>query len=82
VLHVRVLPEPRVPVADERAFRALVLAAFAQRRKTLVNAVAGGLGLDPERVRRAAEEAGIDPGRRAETVTIPEFARLGCRISS
>jgi 16S rRNA (adenine1518-N6/adenine1519-N6)-dimethyltransferase len=81
VLHLRVLGAPRVPLADERRFRAVVRAAFSQRRKTLANAVSGGLGIGPEEVRRAAEAEGIDPGRRAETLTIPEFASLAARLS-
>ncbi len=82
VLHLRVLPAPRVPLADERRFHVIVRAAFAQRRKTLANALAGGLGLSQERVRQAAEAAGIDPGRRAETLTILEFAGLVVPLSS
>lgn len=81
VLHLRTRAEPRVPPADERRFASVVRAAFAQRRKTLANALAGGLGLPPERVRAAAAAAGIDPVRRAETLTIPEFATLAARLS-
>jgi 16S rRNA (adenine1518-N6/adenine1519-N6)-dimethyltransferase len=81
VLHLRMRAEPRVPLADERRFASVVRAAFAQRRKTLANALAGGLGLPPERVRAAAAAAGIDPVRRAETLTIPEFATLTARLS-
>jgi 16S rRNA (adenine1518-N6/adenine1519-N6)-dimethyltransferase len=81
VVHVRPLPELRVPIADEARFRAVVRSAFAQRRKTLGNALAGGLGLPVELVRCASEEVGIDPGRRAETLTIVEFARLAARLS-
>ena len=81
VLHLRVLAEPRVPLADERRFHVVVRAAFAQRRKTLANALAAGLGLPGDRVRAAAEGAGVDPGRRAETLTIPEFAALAARLS-
>jgi 16S rRNA (adenine1518-N6/adenine1519-N6)-dimethyltransferase len=80
VIHLRVLPRPRVPVEDERRFHAVVRAAFAQRRKTLANAVAGSLGLPVERVREAAESAGLDPGRRAETLTILEFFGLAQRL--
>src|SRR2546429_6751025 len=45
VLHLRVRPGPGVPLADERRFHADVRAAFAQRRKTLPNALDLGLGL-------------------------------------
>lgn len=81
VLHLRTLPGPRVPLTDERRFQVIVRAAFAQRRKTLANALAAGLGMPAERVRAAAEAAGIDARRRAETLTIPEFAELGTRLS-
>jgi 16S rRNA (adenine1518-N6/adenine1519-N6)-dimethyltransferase len=80
VVHLVVRSEPRVALADERRFQAVVRAAFAQRRKTLANTLGGGLGLAPEVVRRAAEAAGVDPGRRAETLEIEEFARLAARL--
>jgi 16S rRNA (adenine1518-N6/adenine1519-N6)-dimethyltransferase len=80
VLHLRVLPQPRVPLADEHRFAGVVRAAFAQRRKTLANTLAGSLGIAPHQVRAAAEAAGIDAGRRAETLTIPEFAALASRL--
>jgi 16S rRNA (adenine1518-N6/adenine1519-N6)-dimethyltransferase len=76
VLAIRPLAAPRVPVADPRRFEAVVLAAFAQRRKTLANALAAGLDKPVEEARRAALAAGIDPRRRAETLTILEFAAL------
>jgi 16S rRNA (adenine1518-N6/adenine1519-N6)-dimethyltransferase len=81
VLHLRVLPEPRVAVQDERRFSTVVRAAFAHRRKTLTNALASSLGVPADRVRAAVEAAGIDPGRRAETLTIPEFAALAGQLS-
>ena len=81
VLHLRALPAARVAVADERRFERVVRAAFAQRRKMLVNALAAGLGLSQGAVRTAAAGAGVDPGRRAETLTILDFARLAERLS-
>lgn len=80
VLLLHPLPAPRVPVADERRFHVVVRSAFAQRRKTLANALAGGLGLAAERIRAGAEAAGVDPGRRAETLTLAEFARLAAAL--
>ena len=80
VLHLRVLPAPCVPVADEGKFRGVVKAAFAQRRKTLANTLAGGLGLPVKAVRPRLEAAGIDPARRAETLSIDEFARVASAL--
>lgn len=70
--------EPRdLPVAEETpVFRALVSGAFAQRRKKLRNAWSGVTGADPERIRRAAERAGVDLDARGETLDVQQFARM------
>lgn len=81
VVRLDVLPEPRVTLADEHRFHVVVRAAFGQRRKTLANALASGLGVSVDKARNAATLAGIDPRRRAETLTIVEFARLVARLS-
>jgi 16S rRNA (adenine1518-N6/adenine1519-N6)-dimethyltransferase len=75
---VRAVPrrESRVPAEIEPRFREVVRAAFARRRKTLANALAGGLGLSLGAAREAATRSGVDPGRRAETLTIAEFVAL------
>ncbi len=76
VLHLRVLAAPRVPVGDERRFHRFVKAAFSQRRKTLANALAGGLGVSVATARQWLAAAGIDGGRRAETLSLEEFSCL------
>jgi 16S rRNA (adenine1518-N6/adenine1519-N6)-dimethyltransferase len=81
VLHLRPHPAPPVPVADPARFAAVVRAAFGQRRKSLANALAAGLGLSAERARHLAQAAGIDPGRRAETLSLGEYARLAAVFS-
>jgi 16S rRNA (adenine1518-N6/adenine1519-N6)-dimethyltransferase len=60
----------------------VVRAAFGQRRKSLANALAAGLGLGAERARRLIQAADIDPGRRAETLSLAEFARLAAAPES
>lgn len=77
VVRLTVRPEPAVAVRDEEAFFKVVRASFGQRRKTLLNALAGSaLGLHREACQRALENAGIDPGRRGETLSLVEFAAL------
>jgi 16S rRNA (adenine1518-N6/adenine1519-N6)-dimethyltransferase len=76
VIHLRRRAAPPVPIAEPAHFRAVVRAAFAQRRKNLANALAAGLGGGAERARLRVAAAGIDPGRRAETLSLAEFARL------
>jgi 16S rRNA (adenine1518-N6/adenine1519-N6)-dimethyltransferase len=74
-LNLRFRP-PAVPLRDEQVFEAMVRSMFMQRRKTLANALApfaSGRGLDS---RAALAAAGIDPGRRAETLQLTELARL------
>ncbi len=80
VLRLTPLPAPRADLADEGRFEAVVRAAFAQRRKTLANALAAGLGLPVGAAREAATSAGVDPGRRAETLNIQEFAEVARRL--
>jgi len=80
VLHLRVLRAPRVPLADPRRFESVVRAAFAQRRKMLANALGAGLGLPLDSVRRGAAAAGVDPTRRAETLSLSEFAALATAL--
>ena len=77
VVRLSVRTEPAVAVRDEDMFFNIVRSAFGKRRKTLLNSLAGsGLGIDRETCLRALQNAGIDPGRRGETLSIAEFALL------
>lgn len=74
---VRLRPHAVPPVAALRAaFLRVVRAAFGQRRKTLLNALAAGLACDREDVRAALAAAGLDPERRGETLSLAEFDTL------
>lgn len=61
---------------DKKDFFRVVTAAFSQRRKTLGNSLAGGLGLRKEEVIERLQNAGISDGRRAESLSIEEFQVL------
>lgn len=74
VVRLRMLAEPRAPIADEEHYADVVHAAFGQRRKTLRNALRARH--DEAVVDAALSAAGIDGARRGETLTIAEFARL------
>ena len=65
-------------IEDEQAFWQLVREAFAQKRKTLVNNWKSRC--DPERLRRAMAELGIDSRARAETLSLVQFAALARTI--
>ncbi|HCE18298.1 MAG TPA: ribosomal RNA small subunit methyltransferase A [Anaerolinea thermolimosa] len=59
----------------EGIFR-MAKAGFSQKRKTLRNALAGGLQISTAESGALLERAGIDPQRRAETLTLEEWAAL------
>jgi 16S rRNA (adenine1518-N6/adenine1519-N6)-dimethyltransferase len=63
------------PPGERTAVFAVIDAAFAQRRKVLRSALAGwaGSAAEAETILRAA---GVDPGARAETLAIADFARV------
>lgn len=76
VVRVDLLPEPRLPVSHLKLFFRLAKAGFSQKRKTLRNSIAGGMALEPGLTAEILHQAGIDPQRRAETVSIEEWGRL------
>lgn len=66
-----------VAVREEAVFFRLMHAGFGKRRKTLLNALAGGeIGLEKADAERLLHRAGIDPTRRGETLTLEEWAHL------
>lgn len=75
---IRMTPRSAPPegVSDQRAFFRVVRAAFGQRRKTLLNALSAGLGLDKEQVRCAIYRCDLPETIRGERLGIPEFAAL------
>ncbi len=78
VLHMRMLERPAVTVADEKTFFRVVRTSFSQRRKTLSNALKSFGG----NIKELLIKAGIDPGRRAETLSLEEFAVLSDSLSN
>lgn len=67
--------QPPVQVEDEALFFRVVKAAFSLRRKMLNNSLKN-MGLKSEQVAKWLELAGVDGKRRAETLTLEEFAAL------
>ena len=67
---------PPVEVPDEKTFFKVVAAAFSVRRKMLNNSLKNMGGLTGEQVKAWLDRAGIDGKRRAETLSLEEFATL------
>lgn len=78
VICLSLLGPPRVIVEDEKFFFSVVKAAFAQRRKTLSNALcnSGIIGLSKEQLKQVFLEVNIDENIRGERLSIEQFAEL------
>jgi 16S rRNA (adenine1518-N6/adenine1519-N6)-dimethyltransferase len=76
VVRIRVFDRPPVEVDDVDRFFQVVRAGFGQKRKQLRNALAAGLHRPPEDVAARLTGAGIDPRRRAETLSLAEWAAV------
>jgi 16S rRNA (adenine1518-N6/adenine1519-N6)-dimethyltransferase len=82
VIGIRRREQPLVALGDAQLFKRVVKAAFAQRRKTLGNNLHNGLELDRARLAKVEQASGIDLRRRAETLSVVEFALLANSISN
>jgi len=76
VIVIDLYPQPRLPADDLARFFRLAKAGFSQKRKTLRNALAGGLACQPGQAEALLRNAGLDPQRRAETLALDEWGRL------
>ena len=80
VIRLRRRAERPVQVNDEVLMFKIIRAAFNQRRKTLVNALSSGLGLDKAEVEQCLEKCGFDTKIRGETLDIGSFAKIADEI--
>jgi len=76
VLSIELYEEPIVPSGSLDLFFKLAHAGFAQKRKTLRNTLATGMNESPAWAERLLTTAGIDPQRRAETLSMQEWKQL------
>ncbi len=76
VVRIEIYPDPMIERGLLPRFFALIKAGFAQRRKTLRNALAAGLRISPAESAALLTDAELDPRRRAETLSIEDWDRL------
>ena len=76
VLNLHIRKEKPVELIDEKMFVACIKSGFGQRRKTLLNSLTGMAGLSKEEIKAVLSAAEIDPIRRAETLSMEEFAAI------
>jgi 16S rRNA (adenine1518-N6/adenine1519-N6)-dimethyltransferase len=67
---------PPVDVPDDASFFAVARAGFSQKRKQLKNALGDGLAIGAEAAEALCAQASIDGRRRAETLSLVEWAAL------
>ncbi|MBI1279150.1 MAG: ribosomal RNA small subunit methyltransferase A [Anaerolineaceae bacterium] len=76
VVRIDIYDKPIVDISDYKTFFRVVRAGFGQKRKQLKNALSSGLGLDAEKTAFVFDTSKIDSRRRAETLTLDEWAVL------
>jgi 16S rRNA (adenine1518-N6/adenine1519-N6)-dimethyltransferase len=76
VLCIEIYQQPVIPPENLEQFFLVIKAGFSQKRKTLRNALSGGLQIAPGAAEDLLARAGIDPQRRAETLGLEEWGRL------
>lgn len=76
VVRLDVSPEPKVPRPSLDLFFRLARAGFGQKRKMLRNALSGGMAWEKKEAEDVLQAAGIDPMRRAETLSLGEWGQL------
>ena len=81
VLKLTMRREPVCEILDEKLFFRVVRSSFAQRRKTLLNGLSGGISeLNKEQLAGVIEHCGLPAAVRGETLDIPGFAAVANEI--
>jgi len=81
VVRVDLYEEPVISAPLLDLFFRLAKAGFSQKRKTLRNSLAGGMHWNTQETGELLQSTGIDPMRRAETLTLEEWGKLAERVS-
>jgi len=76
VVRVDLYPQPLIPAPLLERFFRLAKAGFSQKRKTLRNSLSAGLAISTMEAGQMLERAGVDPQRRAETLSLDEWGKL------
>lgn len=76
VLALRFRENPLFADVDTKQFFRIVRAGFSQKRKTLLNALSGGLAISKDQAREVLAAAGIDPSTRAQALSLDQWHAL------
>ncbi len=81
VIRLDIRDKRPVELTDEKIFFETIRSGFGQRRKMLLNSLTGVRGMPKERIAEVLSSAGIDGSRRAETLSLTEFAAVANEIA-
>ena len=76
VVRIDIYDQPVLPSAQIEQFFQLAQAGFSQKRKTIRNSLSTGLNIPANKAEALINSAGIDPQRRAETLSLSEWQKL------
>ncbi len=76
VIRLQIRQTPPVALHSDDVFFKVVKAAFAQRRKTLLNTLSHNLKIDKPTITQTLESVGIAPSQRAEQLSIKDFGTI------
>lgn len=76
IIRIDIYDQPLISADMLDTFFKLIKAGFSQKRKTLRNSLSSGLHIKPVDAESLLMSAGIDPMRRAETLSIEEWKQL------
>lgn len=75
------LREPEHMPRNEKMLFRVIKAAFAQRRKTVLNSISSSMSLDKSELSDILMTAGVEPTARAEKLTLDDFIRIADALS-
>ena len=81
VIRMKRREKPPVKVIDEKQMFSIIRSSFNFRRKTLVNAMNSGMGIEKEKTAEVLNQLGIDEKVRGEALSIVEFAQISDKLS-
>lgn len=81
ILRIDTYPQPAVKTPSDELFFKVVKAGFSQKRKQLRNSLSGGLQVKSKIAKAYLDAAEIDSSRRAETLTLEEWASIAWAVA-
>ena len=81
VVRIDLFPAPLIPVPLLPTFFRLAKSGFGQKRKNLRNSLSAGMAWSKEKTEENLRASGIDPRRRAETLSLEEWGTLVTYVS-